>query len=412
MRTRFCALSALLATVALAAADGRVEIKPPVSAAIEADASPAAGAQQAEDDRPVESARGDGREPSPVTRRAPLVSDNWECAATLAGHQDMVRSLAFSTDGKRLFSASFDGEIKVWDTQTRKELASIVSHRSALQAVVVSPSGTLLGSAGGFPGEVKLWDVRTLKLRMTLSYPRPVYCLAFSHDSQLIAAAGENEVSIWSVRDGERKHKLAVEMWPITGLAFSGDDRVLHVGGYPDMGPGQVAARSGVVRAWDYSTGAKLGEIGLPHSVEGLALSVDGRTLAVCAVAMHVFDVAIDDRRVSFISRFSALDQFSRGGPPIFREQFRQVAISPDGEIIAGAAGSPGSLAADAGHVALFARSDGRRVARLHSPRLDKVDVQVGEHDINAVAFSPDGKLLAAGGNERIVQLWLTPTAR
>ena len=54
--------------------------------------------------------------------------------------------------------------------------------------------------------------------------------------------------------------------------------------------------------------------------------------------------------------RFSALDQQLRGGPPIFQEQFRRVAISRDGEIIAGAAGSPGSLAIEAGHVALFAR--------------------------------------------------------
>ena len=150
----------------------------------------------------------------------------------------------------------------------------------------------------------------------------------------------------------------------------------------------------------------------IPDSVDGINLSNDGRTLAASAVAMHVFDVAIADRRVSFTRRFSALDQEFRGGPPIFHEQFRGVAISPDGEIIAGAAGCPGPLAPEAGHVALFARSDGRRVARLQAPRLAKGDAQVGEHDIGTVAFSPDGKLLASGGNERMVQLWLVPTAK
>ncbi len=259
---------------------------------------------------------------------------------------------------------------------------------------------------------MKVWDARTLKPRMKLSYPHPIYCLAFSRDSELIAAAGEHEVFIWSLRDGGRKHELAVGMWPITGLAFSPDARVLYVGGYPDMGPGQVAAKSGVVCAWDYSTGSKLGEIGVPHSVDGIDLSNDGRTLAAAAVAMHGFDVAIADRRVSFTGRFSALDQEFRGGPPIFHEQFRGVAISPDGEIIAGAAGCPGPLALEAGHVALFATRDGRRITRLQAPGLANGDAQVGGHDINAVAFSPDGKLLASGGNERVVELWLAPTAK
>ena len=265
MRSRFCVLSALLATVALAAADEFEEIKPSVAAAIEAEASPAAGTQEADDGRPFESARGAGREPNPVTGRAPSVAENWEGAATLAGHKDVVKSLAFSPDGKRLFSASFDGEIKVWDARTRKEMGSIIAHRWFLTTVVVSPSGEWFCSAGGVPGEVKVWDVRTLKLRMTLSYPHPIYCLAFSRDSELIASAGEHEVHLWSLRDGGRKHVLEVGMWPIMGLAFSGDARVLYVGGYPDLGPGQVAAKSGIVRAWDYSTGAKLGEIGDPR---------------------------------------------------------------------------------------------------------------------------------------------------
>jgi WD40 repeat protein len=214
------------------------------------------------------------------------------------------------------------------------------------------------------------------------------------------------------LRDGGRKHEFEVGMWPIQGLAFSRDARVLYVGGSPDMGPGQVSARHGVVRAWDRSTGAKLGEMGLPYGVDGIDLSADGRTLAVGACAMHVFDVAIANGRVIFTSRFSALDQELRGGSPIFQEQFRRVAISPDGESIAGAAGTPGPMARDAGHVALFARRDGRRVARLQAPRPAGREAQLGEHDIVAVAFSPDSKLLASGGNERIVELWLAPTTK
>jgi WD40 repeat protein len=249
-------------------------------------------------------------------------------------------------------------------------------------------------------------------LRATLSYPRPVYCLAFSRSSEWIAAAGEHEVYIWRVRNGEQERRFIVEMWPITGLAFSPDARVLYVGGFPDMGAGKAAARSGIVRALDYPSGAKLGEIALPYPVEGISLSKDGQTLAVGACALHVLDIGIENGVVRFSKRFSAPDQQLGGGVPTIQEQFRQVTISPNGDIVAGAAGSPGPLAAEAGHVALFALRDGRKIARLQTPRLATRDAHVGDYDIGAVAFSPDGELLASGGKERIVTIWMAPLVR
>ncbi|MBI5687701.1 MAG: protein kinase [Verrucomicrobia bacterium] len=342
-----------------------------------------------------------------------VASEKWEVATTLVEQQEMmkvVKSVTFSPDGKRLFSGNFGGEIKVWDTNTRKVLVSFAGHKDGKSCMVlaVSPSGDVLASgAGPVPGEAKLWDARTLQLRATLPYPRPVYSLAFSRDSELIAAAGENDVYIWSVRDGQQKRKLTVGMWPITGLAFSPDARVLYVGGWPDMGGGRPAASSGIVRAWDCATGANLGEMALPHPVAGIDLSKDGRTLAVGAVALHVLDLVMENGRIRFNQRFSALEQEAG----IVKEQFGQVAVSPNGDIVAGAASSPGPLAAEAGHVALFALRDGRRIARLQTPRRAKGDTEAGDYNINAVAFSPDGKLLASGGKERIVTLWMAPPA-
>jgi WD40 repeat protein len=413
MRSRFCALCALLATAALAAADKCDDIKlSAVPAANKADPSAEAGNQKDGVGQAVESARLAGRQPNPGPGSAPRAPENWELAATLAGHKDMVKSLAFSPDGKRLLSASLDGEIKVWDKSTRKELASIIAHERFLTTVVFSPSGEMFASAGDVPGVVKVWDARTLKLRITLSYPHPIYCLAFSRDSELIAGAGEREVHIWNVRSGERNRKLAVEMWPITGLAFSRDACLLYVGGFPDLGAGKVAASTGIVRVWDYSTGAKLDEIEFSYPVDGIDLSTDGHKLAVRAVALHVYDVAIDNGRFSFTKCFSALEQQSRGSVPIFQEQFRKVVLSPDGKIVAGAAGTPGPLAADAGHVALFALRDGHRIAQLQSPRPARAAAKLGEHDIGAVAFSPDGRVLVCGGDKRVVELWMARTAK
>jgi WD40 repeat protein len=406
MRSRSYALSAVLATAALAATGLRERITPAaVPAAVKSTTTTnqEVGARQF-----AESAGAAERGPNRLAGDAPAGPENWEIAATLAGHNDDLTSLAFSPDGKRLFSSSRDGVIKVWDLRARKELASIIAQKDGkrISALAVSPSGDVLVSgAGTIPGDVKVWDARTLQLRATFSYRRQVSCLAFSHRSDLIAAAGENDVYIWRVAESRLERRLPVGMWPITGLAFSPDDRILYVGGLPAID--KFAARSGVLRAWDWSNGSQLGEIEFSHPVESVALSEDGNTLAVAAVALHALDVVSENDRVRFKERFSALDTQVRSHVPFFQEQFRRVALSPSQKTVAGAAGSPGPLAAEADHVALFALNDGRRLAQLSTPRPTNGQVGVGHYDINAVAFSPDGKLLASGGKERMITLWM-----
>ncbi|MGD0517832.1 MAG: cytochrome D1 domain-containing protein [Thermoguttaceae bacterium] len=411
MRSRLYALSVLLATAALAATGKCYEIAlSDIPAGNTTKESMPTGNQEAGGGQSAQSERSAHQGPNAVTGNTPLVSDNWEIAATLVGHKDVVKSLAFSPDGKRLFSGSLDGEIKVWEMHTRKELASIIAQKDGKRSMVlaVSPSGDVLASGvGSIPGEVKVWDARTLQLRATLSYPRPVYCIAFSSKSDLIGAAGEHEVYVWSVGDSRQKYKIPVGIWPITGLAFSPDGRVLYVGGFPAIG--KVAASSGILHAWDLFKGMQLGEIKFSCPIEGIALSGDGNTLAVAAVALYVLDVLSENDRVMFKERFSVLDKQWRGNVPIFQEQFRCVALSPSQKAVAGAAGSPGPLAPEVGNVALFALHDGRKIARLETPRQANGQVKAGNYDVSSLAFSPDGKLLASG-SKHIITIW-TPAA-
>jgi len=120
MRSRLYALGTLLATAAWAATGQCDEITPSsVPLGHPARESTAVG-NHAAGGKTAESTRGVGRGPNPAAGDTPLVPENWQIAATLIGHKDRVTSLAFSSDGKRLFSGSFDGEIKVWDAH--KEL--------------------------------------------------------------------------------------------------------------------------------------------------------------------------------------------------------------------------------------------------------------------------------------------------
>src|SRR5580692_11699169 len=66
--------------------------------------------------------------------------------ATLQGHTDEVVAVAFSPDSKTLASASYDGTLKLWDTTTGKEQATLGEYKGCLGCVAFSPDGQTLAS--------------------------------------------------------------------------------------------------------------------------------------------------------------------------------------------------------------------------------------------------------------------------
>ncbi|MEH2407992.1 MAG: ribosome assembly protein 4, partial [Nostoc sp.] len=80
---------------------------------------------------------------------------------TLSG-RDLVNSVVFSPDGKRLASASGDNTIKLWDAATGKPLQTL-SGRDLVNSVVFSPDGKRLASASG-DKTIIIWNLDLNKL--------------------------------------------------------------------------------------------------------------------------------------------------------------------------------------------------------------------------------------------------------
>ena len=56
---------------------------------------------------------------------------------TLAGHTDLVTSLAFSADSQVVASASYDRSVKLWDAQSGQEIHTLRGHVGHVMSVAL-----------------------------------------------------------------------------------------------------------------------------------------------------------------------------------------------------------------------------------------------------------------------------------
>jgi WD40 repeat protein len=85
----------------------------------------------------------------------------WSCKAPAPraeNLEDTLHCLAYSPDGKMLFSAGHDGIIRIWDAATGKELRSLQGHRGFVSALAFSRDGARLAS-GSQDCTVLVWDL-------------------------------------------------------------------------------------------------------------------------------------------------------------------------------------------------------------------------------------------------------------
>jgi WD40 repeat protein len=233
-------------------------------------------------------------------------------------HDDVVPSVAFSPDGKRLASAG-DNCVKVTDLETGKELMRLKNSRGmSYFSVAYSPDGRTLAGAQSmlkekssrrtgdttittyiYFGEALVWDAQTGALKMTLNDDNsPSWALAFSPDGKWLAvAAGPTledrkckgvcpafgEITLWETGDWKLTRRLRASSAPIRALAFSPDGRSIAGGaGMIDEGRGApVEDFKGEVFLWDVVSGdLKQKFPGHTRSVTSLAFSPDSRLLA------------------------------------------------------------------------------------------------------------------------------------
>ena len=126
---------------------------------------------------------------------------------TLKGHTDMVRTLAFSPDGKTLVSGSEDDTLRMWDTNTGRMLRQLSGHSNDVKSVTFSRDGKILAS-GSKDASVRLWEAETGRFLPTLrGHFWEIKTVAIAPDGKTVVSADDRNILLWNWRKLEKTQK-------------------------------------------------------------------------------------------------------------------------------------------------------------------------------------------------------------
>jgi WD40 repeat protein len=384
-----------------------------------------------------------------------------------SGDDSRPMPVALSADGKRVAGCPTRGAVQVWDVTTGKPCGQCsLGANDSPTGLVLSPDGSHLLTVNSWSGTAQVWDVSTGAERA--GFPRNAKAAVFGAEGKTVLLGNDKRVRIWDLATGKEVRRLEGEA---RLLAISRDGRTLAARG----------KRS--IRLWDPTTGEEKRALAVPDELlhvaagENLVMSADGRTVAL-AGSGHLFawDCATGKERFRRLDRsWYTTVALSPDGQTLFwgvmyvpvvhrwglsagralfpcpahENHVQGLAFAPDGKALAsgatdrtvrlwerGAAGGWGGgrtlplgeepLTVLGGRVAWS--SDGRLLAMAQSGEVCLRDAKTGKvvrtltgaKGCYAVAFSPDGKLLAVGDgsygtsgrpNGRVL-VWETATGR
>jgi WD40 repeat protein len=380
---------------------------------------------------------------------------------TLTGPQDKVYSVAWNpADSRLLAAAGEDGMLRIWDTTTGSELHALKAEQGPIHGLAWSRDGQALASAGS-QGTVKVWDAATAKETYSLDQgAKGLSVVAFSPDDKMLVSGGPDEaVRLWSRGNARQQDCLYGHSGPIHALAFSPDGALLA-----------TANSLHAVKLWRVRTRMELGHSRAPGGFIAVATTLpDGRLVAAgpCCDAVRIWDVSSNQVVRSLPAEFGTSEWFSPwsnvdlsadgerlvsngvegvrlwetatgrllrtlpggcfGGPVSFSRGSRRLVAAGHGNRLMVWEAATGKVLLDKVRpkknptVLAFAPDEQTlAVGCRWSDEVQLYDAIAGKegaclqgkiNGVETVAWSPDGKLLIAGGNTPF-QLWDAATGK
>ncbi|RFU28422.1 hypothetical protein B7463_g7900, partial [Scytalidium lignicola] len=179
----------------------------------------------------------------------------------------------------------FSGHIPLWITQTpvvdnqwSPELFVLESHAGWVLSVASSPDGNIIAS-GSTDGTMRLWDAVTGAERYRFQDPMQITCVTFSPDGKMVASGGRDGVV--RLREFSKGEVVNLAMdeeedqdYYITSVAFSPEGGIVASGWGSEV-------KWGLLALWDIEKRKAMRVIEITESIDAIAFSPDGKTIAV-----------------------------------------------------------------------------------------------------------------------------------
>jgi len=310
----------------------------------------------------------------------------WDVAARrplfdLGGHDGTVTGVAFRPDGRQVATCSADATIRLWDVSTGARQAILRGHPGMVSCVAFHPDGWCLLSGGRKEGEVKLWDLTRDADHRSLPADS-VIAIAFDRTTPRVRAASAGGLLREWETDGS-EFRIATNL-DITSEWLSPS----VLGDYSDDSQrlATVSADGRTVKVYDAASGRELAALaGLNGQATYVDCGADGHRIAASA-RLRSAGAVTRDVMVWDAASGKVLAEFHPAWGP-GRYLRGAVALNPDGSSVAFddyTASTPAGRAA--ARVRVCSVANGR----------EQLSLPIGQEGILALAFSPDGRWLAA----------------
>jgi WD40 repeat protein len=230
---------------------------------------------------------------------------------SFTGHRHRVTSVAVSPDDRWLISADQDGTLIVWDFESRRLRRSWQGHQRSITQVIALPDGRRFLSAG-VDGLIKLWDLwAETELQVSEGLTDGVVTFVGSPaGARVLSSSRDGTVQVWDLDSNRPPRQLGRLGQPVGSL---GGEKV-------------VFALTGGLVIRDLATGDIVRTLAGPERWSNLAVSPDGRLLAVLVdSAVAYWDLA-------------AGKELGRSGGGLISSQ-SSLAFSPNGSALVTAGG-------------------------------------------------------------------------
>ena len=352
----------------------------------------------------------------------------WDVATTsviheLKGHTENVKFVAFDKTGKKAVSSSFDGTIRIWNLANGRETQKLSFPGAKFWSAVFTPDGRHIFS-GSKDGIARLWTAETGQIVRNMDgHTKDINWVAVSGDGATgYTASWDGSCRLWDLNTGEEAAKFDKQGASVNTLALSSDGRLLATGGgsklcildpalgyeirsisAPDMkatyaiafsADNRFVAAAGtdkLIRLWDVVSGKLLDTFGEhTQNMTALAFLPDGKHLISTSYDKTVRKWAIADQLTRYRTEEPKPGELRRFDTR--GEQVERLALSPSGNVLAGGSRQ--------GSVRMWDVETGRVMKEIHG--------HTGT--VWFVAFSPSGRLLASASADGTVRIWNTVT--